>query len=209
MPANPCSGGYAWTRMGSLRSSDDPSCASAPLQDPGRTNVPSPISVTLMLPPLDGRRRLRQCDFGANTQLWHPLPYASRVALPHTCKARLRLAGWPWSRGNRTHWIASRGFSSYSQSSSSPALLTQPSCERRLGGVERSICKPGPRATAAVDAKTTDVVNGCLERRAGRCEGDRAGSANSRRRIPCHASDGIIADVNASCVQLSIDDRGT
>jgi len=134
MPANPCSGGYAWTRMGSLRSSDDPSCASAPLQDPGRTNVPSPISVTLMLPPLDGRRRLRQCDFGANTQLWHPLPYASRVALPHTCKARLRLAGWPWSRGNRTHWIASRGFSSYSQSSSSPALLTQPSCARRQGG---------------------------------------------------------------------------
>src|SRR5712691_1006946 len=34
-------------------------------------------------------------DFGANTQLRHPLPYASRVTLPHTCKARFRLAGWP------------------------------------------------------------------------------------------------------------------
>ena len=32
-------------------------------------------------------------DFGANPQLRHPLPYASRVALPHTCKACFRLAG--------------------------------------------------------------------------------------------------------------------
>jgi hypothetical protein len=32
-------------------------------------------------------------DFGANPQLRHPLPYASRVALPHTCKARFRSAG--------------------------------------------------------------------------------------------------------------------
>ncbi len=32
-------------------------------------------------------------DFGANTQLWHLLPYASRVSLPHTCKACFRLAG--------------------------------------------------------------------------------------------------------------------
>jgi hypothetical protein len=32
-------------------------------------------------------------DFGANPQLWHLLPYASRVALPHTCKACFRLAG--------------------------------------------------------------------------------------------------------------------
>jgi hypothetical protein len=32
-------------------------------------------------------------DFGANPQLRHPLPYASRVTLPHTCKACFRLAG--------------------------------------------------------------------------------------------------------------------
>jgi hypothetical protein len=31
--------------------------------------------------------------FGANPQLRHLLPYASRVALPHTCKACFRLAG--------------------------------------------------------------------------------------------------------------------
>src|SRR5215204_3750488 len=32
----------AWTRMGSLRSSGDPSRAFAPFQDPGRTDVTSP-----------------------------------------------------------------------------------------------------------------------------------------------------------------------
>jgi hypothetical protein len=53
-----------------------------------------------------------RCDFGANPQLRHPLPYASRVTLPHTCKARFRLAGSPWPDGSRTHWIATRGFSS-------------------------------------------------------------------------------------------------
>src|SRR5882762_1631898 len=59
LPVSPAS--LVWTRMGSLRSSGDPSRAFAPLQDPGRTNVPSPLSGTSMLPPLDGRRRLRQC----------------------------------------------------------------------------------------------------------------------------------------------------
>src|SRR6266511_749103 len=63
-------------------------------------------------------------DFGANTQLRHLLPYASRVALPHTCKARFRLVGWPLPGGRRTLWTAARGFSSC-RSSSSPALLTQ------------------------------------------------------------------------------------
>ncbi len=32
-------------------------------------------------------------DFGANPQLRHMLPYASRVTLPHTCKACFRPAG--------------------------------------------------------------------------------------------------------------------
>src|SRR6266478_3769826 len=63
-------------------------------------------------------------DFGANPQLRHLLSYASRVALPHTCKARFRLVGWPWPGGSRTLWIASKGFSSLGRSSSFPALLT-------------------------------------------------------------------------------------
>src|SRR6266851_3105260 len=52
-------------------------------------------------------------DFGANTQLRHPLPYASRGR----CRTRARLAsGWParpLPGGSRTHWIAASGFSSY------------------------------------------------------------------------------------------------
>ena len=51
-------------------------------------------------------------DFGANTQLRHLLPYASRG---HCCtRARLasgRLAGLS-PGGSRTHWTAVRGFSS-------------------------------------------------------------------------------------------------
>src|SRR6266540_3536113 len=52
-------------------------------------------------------------DFGANPQLRHSLSYASRVALPHTCKARFRLAGLPLPGGSRTLWIAAKGFSSF------------------------------------------------------------------------------------------------
>jgi len=90
----PCSGSLAWTRVGSLRSSGDPSRAFAAFQDPGRVKVSSPVAATSMLPPLPIRRRpQRYPDFGANPQLQHSLPYASRVALPHTCKARFRLAG--------------------------------------------------------------------------------------------------------------------
>src|SRR5258708_7822627 len=44
----------AWTPMGSLRSSGDPSRAFAPLHDPGRTDMTSPISSLIsVLPPLD------------------------------------------------------------------------------------------------------------------------------------------------------------
>ena len=51
------------------------------------------IAVTSVLPPLGGRRRPRTtCDFGANPQLRHLLPYASRAR----CRTRARLAsGWP------------------------------------------------------------------------------------------------------------------
>ena len=56
----PAPASHTWTRMGSLRSSGDPSRAFAPLQDPGRTDVASPLTTTSMLPPLGRRRRLRR-----------------------------------------------------------------------------------------------------------------------------------------------------
>ena len=74
----------AWTRMGSLRSSGDPSCAFAPFQDPGRTDVPSPLAVTSMLPPLSGQRRLRRWLIsGLTRELRHLLSYASRFRCRH------------------------------------------------------------------------------------------------------------------------------
>jgi hypothetical protein len=42
---------------------------------------------------MDGEGFSTLGDFGANPQLRHLLPYASRVTLPHTCKARFRLTG--------------------------------------------------------------------------------------------------------------------
>ena len=60
LPVAPRPAARVWTRVGSLRSSDDPSCASAPFQDPGRTDVSSPLTDTSMLPPLSGRRRPRR-----------------------------------------------------------------------------------------------------------------------------------------------------
>ena len=85
------------------------------------------ITVTSMLPPLSGRRRLRRWLISGLTRSFGtccPTLHAWR------CRTRARLAsGWPAKplpRGSRTLWIAMRGFSSCSRSSSSPALLTLP-----------------------------------------------------------------------------------
>jgi len=103
------------TRMGSLRSSGDPSCAFAPFQDPGRADASSPVAVTSMLPPLSGRRRPRRWLISGLTRSFgtccHTL-HASR------CRSRARLAsgwlaGWPLPEGSRTLWIATKGFSSF------------------------------------------------------------------------------------------------
>jgi len=82
-----------------------------------------------MLPPLSGRRRLRRWLIsGLTRKLRHLLSYASRPR----CRSRAKLAsGWlaqPLPGGSRTHWIATRGFSSCCRSSSPPALLTLPDC---------------------------------------------------------------------------------
>jgi len=46
--------------LGHQRFPDDPSCASAPFQDPGRTDAPWPIPVASMLPLLTGEQRLQR-----------------------------------------------------------------------------------------------------------------------------------------------------
>jgi hypothetical protein len=53
------SGCFAWTPIGSLRSPGDPSCAFAPLLDPGRTDVPLPWRSHRCCPRFERQRRLR------------------------------------------------------------------------------------------------------------------------------------------------------
>ena len=94
----------AWTRMGSLRSSGDPSRAFAPFQDPGRADVPLPLAVTSMLPPLSGRRRPRHWLISGLTRSFgtrcHTL-HAWRCR--HTCKACFRLAGSAFAGRESNH----------------------------------------------------------------------------------------------------------
>ena len=85
----PAPASHAWTRVGSLRSSGDPSDAFAPFRDPGRAEMSSPLTGTSVLPsPPTQRRPQRLFHFGANPQLWHLLPtlHAWR------CRTRARLA---------------------------------------------------------------------------------------------------------------------
>ena len=59
LPAARSSGCFTWTPVGYLRSPGDPSCAFAPLLDPGRTDVPLPWRSHRCCPRFVRQRRLR------------------------------------------------------------------------------------------------------------------------------------------------------
>ena len=84
-----------------FRFSGDPSCAFAPVQDPGRTDVPSPMTVSSMLPLPLPRQRLQHCSYRGYCGASAPAVYASRTVLPPPhAKTRFRLAGWPLPGGS-------------------------------------------------------------------------------------------------------------
>ena len=84
----------AWTQVGSLRFSGDPSCAFAPVYDPGRTDVPSPIVVSSMLPlPRGGQRLQRDVNFEATAGLQHLLSTLHEWCCHHHMQDSLP-AGW-------------------------------------------------------------------------------------------------------------------
>src|SRR5271163_3500982 len=71
------------------------------------------LSVSSMLPPLRGQRRLRRVSyFGAIARLQHLLPTLQEWCCHHPCKARFRLAGSPLPGRSRTLWITTKGFRS-------------------------------------------------------------------------------------------------
>ena len=94
LPVAPRPAARVWTRVGSLRSSGDPSCAFAPFQDPGRADTSLPICGHIdAAPAIRTAKASAMADFGANPQLRHLLTYASRVALPSNVQGLLP-AGW-------------------------------------------------------------------------------------------------------------------
>ena len=56
-----CRRAFTWTRVGPLRFPDDPSRASAPFQDPGRTDAPSPITVASGAAPAPKKAKAPAC----------------------------------------------------------------------------------------------------------------------------------------------------
>jgi hypothetical protein len=126
VPATLAPAPYAWTRMGSLRSSGDPSRASAAFHDPGRIDVSSPLTATSMLPHGWDCEGFGIGDFEANTQLQHLLPYASRATLPSPMQGLLP-AGWLAFTGRESNPLDRyERFQFVERSSSFPALLTLP-----------------------------------------------------------------------------------
>jgi hypothetical protein len=118
VPAARSSGYLGWTQVGSLRSPGDPSCAFAPLLDPGRTDVPSPWRSHRWCPRFVRQRRLRT--------MW--ISVLTHAALG-TCSPTLRAqgwlpAGWPLPGGHRTLWITTKGFRSCGHPLSCPPDAT-------------------------------------------------------------------------------------
>ena len=84
---------------------------------PAEPTIPRLLAVSSMLPPLLRKRRLqRDTHIGAIAGLQHLLPTLQEWCCHHPCKARFRLAGSPLPEGNRTLWIAMKGFRSRSRS---------------------------------------------------------------------------------------------
>src|ERR1700693_2229409 len=114
VPVARSAGRFKWTPVGYLRSPGDPSCAFAPLLDPGRTDVPLPWRSHRYCPRFVRQRRLRTMRISGLTHAASApalLRFAFRVATH--AQGCFRLAGWPLPGGRRTLWITTKGFRSH------------------------------------------------------------------------------------------------
>src|SRR6202162_3689498 len=94
-PRPDCPFALTWTGSGPPRFPGDPSCASAPFYDPGRTDDPSPIDGSVdAAPALPTAKASAVHEFrGSITRLQPLLPTLQECCCHHPCKARFRPAG--------------------------------------------------------------------------------------------------------------------
>jgi len=123
-PAARSSDYLTWTPIGSLRSPGDPSCAFAPLLDPGRTDVPLPWRSHRCCPRLSQQRRLRTMCISGLTHA-ASAPAVLRFAFRITTHAQGWLpAGWLASTGRVSNPLDHYERFPVTWPSSSPVLLT-------------------------------------------------------------------------------------
>ena len=121
---------FTWTPMGSLKYPGDPSCAFAPLLDPGRTDVPLPWRSHRCCPRLMEQRRLRTMGI---SRLDHAAsaPALLRFALRVATRAQGWLpAGWLAFAGRVSNPPDHSERFQFTWSSSSPGILTLSICPR-------------------------------------------------------------------------------
>src|SRR5262249_45102676 len=119
----------------------DPSCAFAPLYDPGRTDDPSPLDGFVdAAPALPTAKASAVDEFrGSITRLWHLLPTLQERCCHHPCKTHFRLAGSPLPGGRRPSGSLQKG-SGYPSSFSGLGLA-----QGKFHGVH--VCSPPGRRT--------------------------------------------------------------
>jgi hypothetical protein len=151
---------FTWTSVGSLRSPSDPSCAFAPLLDPGRTDVPLPWRSHRCCPRFVRQRRLRTMRISGLTHAASApalLRFAFRVA---THAQGWLPAGWLAFTGRASNPLDHYERFQITWSSPFPVLLTlltfrtgawsrfaPPTCRMPLGQSQASpkfIPKDGP-----------------------------------------------------------------
>ena len=125
--------------MGPLRFPGNPSCAFAPVRDPGRTDDPSPMTVSSM-PPLPFRQqRLQRLSYRGYRGASAPAVYASRMMLPPPMQDSLP-AGWLAFAGRELNPLdCDEGFRAITFSSSSPGFsLTLRKSTQKVSALQRS-----------------------------------------------------------------------
>ena len=124
VPVARSAGRFKWTPVGYLRSPGDPSCAFAPLLDPGRTDVPLPWRSHRYCPRFVRQRRLRTMRISGLTHAASApalLRFAFRVA---THAQGWLPAGWLAFTGRASNPLDHYERFQFTWSSPFPVLLT-------------------------------------------------------------------------------------